>query len=57
MTTAPIEIAARTAIAIRIGTSGEEPPLSCEDAGSAPLWVDALRFSEPFPEPFAGLPC
>ena len=28
--TAPIEIAARTAIAIRIGTSGEEPPPSLE---------------------------
>jgi hypothetical protein len=26
ITTAPIEIAARTATAIRIGTSGEEPP-------------------------------
>jgi hypothetical protein len=35
MISAPIDIAARTAIAIKIGTSGDEPPPLCDEVGSA----------------------
>jgi hypothetical protein len=40
--TAAIEIAARAAIAIRIGTSGDEPPLSSWEAlgGAVGAWPD-----------------
>jgi hypothetical protein len=47
-TTAAIEIAARTRIAIRIGTKGEEPPSSSDVVGAAS--------TEPFPGPAGFLP-
>ena len=56
--TAPIEIAARAAIAIRIGTSGEEEPLPEVDGlmgGPPPLEPAALPFDPlpwlPWPDP------
>lgn len=54
ITTTPTEIAARTAIAIRIGTSGEEPPLSCWAAGLPDGFAPGFAF---WPEAFSGLPC
>lgn len=53
-----IEIAARTAIAIRIGTTGEElPPLSLE-AGVAGDWLFCCTPGLWRPgEPLSGLPC
>ncbi len=57
MTTAPIDIAARTAIAIRIGTSGEEPLSLCDEAGSALLPAGFAELPEPLAEPLPGLPC
>ena len=56
MITTPIDIAARTAIAIKIGTIGEEPPSLCDDAGS-PLAADFAGLPEPPVEPWPGLPC
>jgi hypothetical protein len=38
ITTAPIEIAARAAIAIRIGTKGEEPPELLVEPTGLPAW-------------------
>lgn len=46
ITTAPIEIAARAAIAIRIGTRGEEPPPSSVEA-----LLTGLPFERPPPSP------
>lgn len=55
MTTA-IEIAARTAIAIRIGTSGEDPPsLPCEEVGSVAA-VSCDPLPGPAEEPLPWLP-
>jgi hypothetical protein len=39
MITTPTEMAARTAIAIKIGSSGEEPLSLSAETGSAPLVV------------------
>ncbi len=55
--TAPTEIAASTSTPIRIGTSGEEPPLPVDDA-EAPAWL--VRCAPPAlgpAEPSCGLPC
>jgi hypothetical protein len=54
--TAISEIPARAKIAIRIGTSGEEPP-SLSEAG-APTWLPCCGWAGFFPEePLPGLPC
>jgi len=52
------DIAARTTIAIRIGTNGEEPPLSSLAADCPPS--SGIALPEPIPlfcEPPPGLPC
>lgn len=57
MITAPIDIAARAAMAIRIGTSGDDPSELCDEAGSALPPAGLAALSEPPPEPWPGLPC
>lgn len=44
-------------MAIRIGTSGDEPSSLCEEAGSPLPPVDFAALPEPPPEPWPGLPC
>ena len=58
ITTAPIEIAARAAIAIRIGTRGEEPPSSLEEARCSAGWAlgDACPAWSPAVAPCLGYP-
>lgn|GEM_PF-4809330 len=56
MTTTPTEIAARAAIAIRIGTSGEEPP-SDDDEDEGELLTGFADCTEPdFGPPVVALP-
>lgn len=57
MITTPIDIAAKTAIAIRIGTIGEEPPSLCDEDDSPLPGPDFAGSPEPLPEPWPGLPC
>jgi hypothetical protein len=58
---APNEIAARIAIAIKIGTTGEDPPPSpceVEEEGFAVAWsADCTPFAEAPGEGLSGLPC
>ena len=55
--TTPTEIAASTAMAIRIGTRGEEPPPLCE-AGAPVGWPVVCTGGLPLPVgPLPGLPC
>lgn len=55
--TAPIDIAARAAMAIRIGTSGEEPLSLCDETGSAFPPTGFAALPEPPAEPWPGLLC
>lgn len=58
ITIAPNEIAARTAIAIKIGTTGEDPPPSPWEEGLTLVWsAGCTPFADAPGEGLSGLPC